>query len=320
MSMPEINIGEAASAGLRMMARQPLAVLCWGLLMALYVGLLFLMFGTGIAAAISSLVATGGGEPAPAQILALIGACFGFFFFLVVGGQLLALVFRAAAIRAELEPEASAFAYMRFGGQEMWMLGTSLVFWLVLLAANILMSIPLGILTFATAAGSIATAAHGGGAAMGGMLAATSGIRFLGQLAITGVSIWLWLRLCLGVVMTFKEQQFRLFESWSATRGHVWRMFLTMLIVGLIEFAIGLVMFIIAAVTAGVTITGIAQDPQAFFSQPPTVWLGAMTPLLVVALIWIVVATSVSNALAWGAVARMWRQLHPDSDVAKAFV
>ena len=45
-----------------------------------------------------------------------------------------------------------------------------------------------------------------------------------------------------------------------------------------------------------------------------------MTPLLVVGLIWIVVSTSTSNALAWGAVARMWRQLHPDSDVAKTFV
>jgi hypothetical protein len=47
--------------------------------------------------------------------------------------------------------------------------------------------------------------------------------------------------------------------------------------------------------------------------------MAALTPVFVVFLIGIVVSVGVGNALIWGAVARMWRQLNPDADVAKTF-
>src|SRR5579863_5073522 len=213
----EIDIGDAATAGLRMMGRQPFAVLCWGLVMAIYVGLLFLLFGGAAAAAISNLVATAGSTPQPEQILGLVFSLMGFFFFLFFGAELLSIVLRGAAIRAELDPGASNFAYMRLGAQEAWLLAVSFVFWLTLFGANMLMSIPVVAVTMVGAVGSIASAAQGG-AAHAGAMAGLGPIEVLLRLATYAVSIWLWLRLSLGVVMSFNDRQFRLFDAWTLSR------------------------------------------------------------------------------------------------------
>src|SRR5215469_238910 len=312
--MAEIDIGDAAMAGVRIITRQPLSVLTWGLLMAILVAVVFLLFGGGIASTIAAIVAAGAAGPSPAQIFGLIGGALGFLFLLVLGTQLLDLVFRAAAMRAELDPQAHNFAYMRFGAQEGWLLATSFVFWLVLFGANFAMGIPLGIVAIASGVGAAVSGGQGGtdvGAVVG-----VEALQIIGRLIIAAVTIWLWLRLSLGVVMTFQERQFRLFESWALTRGHVWRMFLTMLLVFLMILALQLVLWILGLVVFGATIAGVAgHDPKAFFSQPPAVWLGALTPLFVVVLVAIAIGVGVGNALIWGAVARMWRQLTPEADV-----
>jgi hypothetical protein len=318
--MAEIDVGDAAMAGVRMITRQPFSVLTWGLLMAILVGLLFLVFGGGLAATISSIVtsSSAGATPTAAEIFGLIAGAFGFLFLLVVGAQLLDLVIRAAAMRAELQPEAHSFAYLRFGSQELWLLAASLVFWMVMLGANIAMSIPVAIISAVSTIGSVSAASQG--APDFGAMAGAAGVRLIGQLIILAVSIWLWLRLSLGVVMTFRDQQFRLFESWALTRGHVWRMFLTMLLVFLMLLAVSLVLWTIGLIAVGATVfSAVAPDPKAFFSRPPAEWMAALTPVFVVFLIGIVVSVGVGNALIWGAVARMWRQLNPDADVAKTF-
>jgi len=315
--MAEIDIGDAAMAGVRTITRQPFSVFVWGLLMAILVGALFLIFGGGIATTISTIVASGG-QPTPEQIIGLIGGAFGFICLLVIGVQLLDLVIRAAAIRAELEPDAHKYAYMRAGAQEGWLLATSFVFWLVLVGANVAMAIPIAIVSAAASVGSIVSGAQGHPDF--GMTAGAFGVQLIGRLIIAAVSIWLWLRLSLGVVMTYREREFRLFESWALTRGHVWRMFLAMLLVVLMLLAIYIVFWVACLVTLGVTIAGVAgHDPKAFFSQPPSVWLGALTPLFVVFLLGIVITVGVGNAMIWGAVARMWRQLNPDAEAPKAF-
>lgn len=318
--MGQIDISDAATAGLRMIGRQPIAVLCWGLLMAVYVGLLFVLFSGAIASSISALIANGSATPPPSLIFQLLGNAFGFFALLFIGTQLLDIVFRAAAIRAELEPQASSFAFMRVGGQEAWILATSFVFGLVLFGANLLMSIPLGIITVAASIGQIA-ASSGSTASQTavGMGAGLILLRLVGQAIISAVLIWLWLRLSLGVVLSYHERQFRLFESWSLTRGHAWRMFLTMLLVTLMLMAVGIVMGIVCVITIAVTVGSVASNPQAFFAQSPGAWMTALTPLMVVILLWIIVSVGLTNALVWGAVARMWRQLTPEADAAKSF-
>ena len=315
--MAEIDIIDAAMAGVRLIGRRPLSVLIWGLSMAVLVAALLAVFGGELAAAISGLIAAGATQPTPQQVLALIFGALGLVLFLGIGAELLALVLRAAAIRAELEPERDSFAYMRVGAEEAWLLGASFVFWLVLLAANFAMSIPIFIITMASAVGAAASA-HGGAPDVGSF-AGLALLRVIAQLIVAGVSIWLWLRLSLGIVMTLREKQFRLFESWAATRGHVLRMFLAMLLVWVMLAVLYFVLVMIAAITFGATVVAVGQDPRAFFSRPPAEWLNAMTPLIIVCLVGLVIAVSAGNALIWAAVARMWRQLNPEADAAKAF-
>ena len=74
--MAEIDVGDAAMAGVRTIMRQPFSVLAWGLLMAILVGLLFVSFGGGIASTIGAMIAAGPSGVTPAEVLSLIGGAF----------------------------------------------------------------------------------------------------------------------------------------------------------------------------------------------------------------------------------------------------
>lgn len=95
-------------------------------------------------------------------------------------------------------------------------------------------------------------------------------------------------------------------------------MFLTLLLVAAMLLGLGLVMAAVAAVAVAASLAGVGPDPLAFFSRPPALWLGALVPVFIAFLVWIVVSVGIGNALIWGAVARMWRQLNPD-DPSRTF-
>ena len=320
--MAEIDISDAATAGLKLVGRRPLSVLVWGLLLTGYTTLILVLFGGSLIGAITAMVKNGTAQPAPAQIFALIGSALGVVLLLWIGLIFLGAVVQGAAIRAELEPDDRSFAYLKFGRQELWLVGVNVVMGVVLWAAQMAMSIPLAILTIGMAAGSVGSANAHDASGFAAAMAGTIGIRLIGQLVIAAVTIWLWLRLCLGPVMSFRDRQFRLFESWNLTKGHAGRMFLAMLLVGLMLVVVYVAFWIILAAGIGFTVfanAGSAQSAQAFFSQPPDVWIGKLLPLLALLGLLTVVAVGVVTAMTWGSVARMYRQLNPDADVATTF-
>ncbi len=57
------------------------------------------------------------------------------------------------------------------------------------------------------------------------------------QMVSWSMSIWLGLRFCMVAPLIFNDRRFRLFESWTLTRGHVWNL-----------FGVGLVMVLATAV------------------------------------------------------------------------
>ena len=317
--MGQIDIGEAVGAGWRIVQRKPLAVLAWGALpVALGVGY-FLLFGAGIVRAVVAMARMGSASPTTGQILSLVGMVSGGVLLMIVGGTVIGAVIASAAVRAELQPEASATAYMRLGAQEGWFFASSFVMALLIVAAQIAMGIPVGVVTMIVAF-SAAGGAHDP-AAVSGSVASFVGIRLIGQTIITAVSAWLWLRLCAGPVMSFLDRKFHLMESWKLTRGHAWPMFLAMLLVYLMRMVIGMV-FLLVAIAAGFMVLaplGITPDFKTFITQSPEALIGAMTKLVLILTPVAIVASGLGTALTWASVARLYRQLAPEDEVASTF-
>jgi hypothetical protein len=318
--MAEIDIGDAVGAGFGLIRRRPLAVLAWGVLpMAVFL-VVFLLFGGAVVAAIVNLAraSEGGAEPPPQQILALIGSMFGAILILILVMVVVGAMLRAAVFRAELEPENSSGAYLRLGGQELWVFLSVFVMGLVIFAVQFALGIPIAIVAGVAAFSGIASG--GGEEAAVGAMASMIGLRIVGQILISAVGIWLWLRLCLGPVMSFRERQFRLFESWAITKGHAWRMFLVMLVAVLAIIVLDIIVVGIGVIGVIATVAANAHmTAEAFFSQPPAVWMGALAPAIILVFVLGVLLTGLSTALIYAPVARMYRQLVPSADAAAAF-
>jgi hypothetical protein len=320
--MAAIQIGEAATAGFRLMARRPFSVLTWGLVTAGYVGLIFALFGASLMTSVAGLVRSPGQTPTPQQIIGLIGASIGMGLLLGLGLLFLSAMVQGAVLRAELEPDKRGFAYLRLGRQELWLIAVNFVTAIVIWAACVVMMIPLFILAgvLGVGAAGLAGSNRGAGAVLP-MLMGANLVTFIGQIVILGVAIWIWSRLSMGSVMSFRERQFRLFESWALTKGHALQIFLTMLLVVLILFVAEIVIGIILGAGVGATVFANQdlRDPAVVAAMPPTAWIGRLAPLLVIYALVAVLFVGFSNAMTWGAVARMYLQLNPPEDVAKTF-
>ncbi|HEV2363433.1 MAG TPA: hypothetical protein VGS12_04465 [Caulobacteraceae bacterium] len=306
--MAHVDIAAVVGAGVRLVFRRPLSVIVWGLLPTAYVAALLAVYGGPIAACISALA--GGAADVPGAALALAGNFLGLFALLALGLTLISAVLVSAVIRAELEPQERGFASLRFGAEEMWVLAAMIILGLVIVAIAVALAIPLGLFAFAAALGGM----WGGylhGPAGFRLIPGLIGARLLVQLIIQGVVLWIWSRLAPGVVMSRDQRQFRLFESWSLTRGQGWPMFLSMLLVWLIVFAVDFVVMCIAAAAvfgAVLAIPGIGQ-PSAFFARPAADWIGSFAPAAVILAVALVVVSGIGMALKWGALAEAYRQL-----------
>jgi len=309
--MAQIDIADAATAGVKFTLRRPLTVLVWGALVVVFLALLIGLFGGGIVTSIVALAQSPDASPRPEAILSLIGGFLGFFCLLFLGSMVLGAVVMAAALRAELEPEKTGLAYLRFGAQELWLIGVNFVLWVVLFVAQMVMGIPLIVLMVAMGAASFGMHPGGGSAAFTGAMASALGVRLIGQLVILGVTVWLWCRLSMGPVMSFRERQFRLFESWNLTRGHAWSIFLTLLVVIVMFIGLEIVLYILGGLAMFAAITPIPgiTDFQTFFSRPPGEWIGQFAPAAAIMALLMVILVGVGNAMTWTAVARLYRQI-----------
>lgn len=320
--MAAIQVGEAATTGLRLIARRPLSVLTWGVLASAYVTLIVVLFGGGVATAIAS-IAKAGHDPSAEQVFGLVGSTLGALGLLVIGLIFIGAMIQGAAFRTELEPERSGFAFLRLGRQELWLIAVNFVLSLVMWVVQMVLSIPLAIITVGMgfAGGAGLTGSHQDPGAMVGAMAGMVGLRMVGQLLVIAVTIWLWLRFSMGAVMSFREREFRLFESWNLTKGHAWQIFLTMLVVWLIMMLVYIVAWIVVGVVAGVTLFANSDlsNVQSLAALTPADWMGRLTPIIATFAVVLVALVGIGNAMTWGAVAHMYRRLQPPTEVASTF-
>jgi hypothetical protein len=267
--MAKIAIGETAVSGLTLTRREPMAVLIWGLAIFVLGVLPAIGMGASFLGPIRDMIAMqrAGVEPTFQDMMALQMRVMTVQPMLVLLSIVLRSVLAAAVFRAVLEPRDRGFGYLRLGKVELWLILVAMVAtilsFLAIFGAAIIIGVTVGV------------------SSMAGSKAVPSLIGVVGGFAVFGAAIWVVLRLSMAFPMTFADRKFRLFESWSLTKGHSLSLLLTFLLVLVIIWLMEMVIFAIVA-AVGVTVAGASHFDGAalsdFFARPPEQWLPAVVP------------------------------------------
>ena len=154
---------------------------------------------------------------------------------ILVLGLAVQCIMAAAVYRLILRHDDTPFGYLRLGADELRLMALTLIY--VFLIIGLLVGVTLGAAMIA------------GLASIGGQRAAI----FLGgaaELFSLGLVIFVLVRLSLAPVATFAERRMAVFESWSLTRGHFWRLFSA--------YALALACIAVVGFLALVVFTGVA--------------------------------------------------------------
>jgi hypothetical protein len=182
----------------------------------------------------------------------------------------------AAIFRAVLEPQNSAFAYLRLGRQELWMALVSLALGLLAVLVMAALLIPFTIVGAVMAAG-----------VSQGHAASPAAILLFVLLALGAMTVFVWafLRLSMALPMTFARRGFILFESWAFTRGQAARLFGLLALLILIILAVEILFVVVALILFGLAIFPHLTELKVLIAGPPQSWLGVMAPGLVAVVI-----------------------------------
>ncbi|HJV40335.1 hypothetical protein [Caulobacter sp.] len=279
--MARFSVGEAATAGFGVVVRHPLAVLGWALAMVVaLIGpaiLAFAAMGPEFARLMQWAMTHQGGAPDPAMMDQMMRAQSGMtalHLLYWLWSSFVRAVLCAAVFRAVLTPDQSAWAFLRIGSRELWLTLLILVEQVLLMIVIFIVALLIVVLT------AVVAVSGGEQGRMATMVTACASSAVAG-----GVLIWVALRLSMAAPMTFVDAQFRLFESWTLTRGQGWRLLgvavLVVVFVLLMEVLVGAAA-VGAVVAAGGSLAAI-QGPgalEAFLARPPLALLHDLWPWL----------------------------------------
>lgn len=286
-----MDTGTVIGGAFRVVRDHPAAVAIWGL-----------VYGAATIASTFMLQPLGNMQAARTGAISPMSWVGGFLLL-----ELVALLFftilMTAAQRAVLRPEEKGFAYIRFGLDELRMIGLFLLLAVLGYAGTILIFVLVAMIVEVVIAGA--------GTAAGVVLAIILG------LGVLCLFIWLEVRLSLAFPLTLLRRRFVLGESWQVTRGHFWSLFAAYLIVILITFAMSMAA---GLVTAGPYLAGMMRNlgnPEAMQRAADAqiaAQLGSISVMTVVGWILSAVAGALMIALSGGAVATAAAELVGDDE------
>lgn len=146
------------------------------------------------------------------------------------------VVFEAASQRRYLRGDGIGF---RFGADEARLLAVGF-FWFVTIVGLYIASI----IVFMIPTVMLGLAVNDGNSTGAGIAAI---LAFLFGLGVIAVAIWICARLSPAAAMTIRDQRIRFFEAWRATKGRVWTLIGSWLLLWLIAVGVFLVMYIVLA-------------------------------------------------------------------------
>ena len=211
---PRVAVDAAVLAGFRLIRREPLAVLAWGLVAAVFTIASVALFAPVYADMLSVWRAglIHGPGYAPPGLAADSLRFQGLSWLLTIASLILRAILVAAVCRAVQRPNERRFGYLRLGMAEFFLLLIYLGFYLATIVAMLLV-----VFVFAVATVMLSLA-HAWPAAV--VLDVIGGLA-----AIVGL-IYLALRLSLIAPLVVADDKPHLAASWSLTRGHAGALFL----------------------------------------------------------------------------------------------
>jgi hypothetical protein len=178
-------------------------------------------------------------------------------------------IINMAVVRAVLEPERGTYAYMRLGPTELWLMLANFVLFILYTIASTALAIPMGLVMAFV------------------LMTWRDAVPFVQlpmQMVSWSMSIWLGLRFCMVAPLIFNDRRFRLFESWTLTRGHVWNLFGVGLVMVLATAVVYLVLAGVGLAVAWPMFHSVAAlgSPRAFFAQAPQQIWSQLSPFLII--------------------------------------
>jgi hypothetical protein len=293
--MLDFSATDAAFSGFRFVRQHPLVVLIWAGLHFVVGVVLDLSVLAKVGPILSQVMASGGARD-PAATSAMIGQLAPAYGVLFLLSLLFYPVVLAATSRAVLEPQASRFAYLSLGMDEV----RQLLLFLLIVAVGIGVEIALFVALLIV--GAITRAA--------GPAAASVGV-FCSILAILGALVFCGVRLSLAFPATYARRKVSLFKTWSLTRGRFWKMFGTYVLTWALAFLVYLlVALILGALGAAV---GAAGAGWTVFAPSSAEALGAPTPASVILFGLSTAANALLLPVLLMPVVEIYRQVRPEA-------
>lgn len=236
--MSSVSIDTTSFAGFRTLGSRP--VLLLGLVVLhLFSAVISVLIVVGLFGRrmMDFMQASAAGQKDPTAVLKMMPGLLGMELLSCILGLLIMSISCCAIYRAILRPEERGFAYLKLGGDEFRLAVVFLVY--LVLAFVVTMAVTIGIGILAAVIG--ATSQGAGSSAL---------IVVVAMLVLLFGSLAVLTKLSLAGPMTFAERRIALFDSWGATRGAFWSLFVSYLIVWIILFMLSLLIFVLLGVMA----------------------------------------------------------------------
>ena len=307
------SVGSIISGAFRLVTERPGAVAVW-ILVYLVINVVSLFAMRPMLE--MQAAAIGGGDPK--LIMADFWSTSGWFFLIQFVAMLVFLILFAATQRAVLRPQEEGLGFLRFGMDELRIIGLFLLLVLLFYGGMFLVILLFGaVFGVAVFAGMGA----GGGAGAGGAAAGAALLMVLAFFLLFGVFIWLWVRLSLAFPMTFLRRRIALGEAWRLTRGYFWTLFGAYIVLAILVMVLSGIVSTFGSASYLSEIMSKGFTPEAMVEAAQN-QLRRMSELNVMTLLGLALNAAVSGlslALFGGAVATAARELAGDETLAREF-
>lgn len=270
-----MKVGQVLAGGAQLVRTQPKAMATWGIGYLIVFGAAFVllrpMFADMLAFQQKAMAAQAANLPPPP----LPAGFFLSIFAIEMVFVLFAIAVFAAAVRATALGGDDRFGFLRFGRDELRLVGLAIIVGVLGLVASVVLGVAVGLLAAVI------------GAVLGGTPAAILGVTVpLFAIFMLGL-LWAEVRISLAGALTVLRGRIVLRDAWRLTHGRVWTLLGAYLVIGLAYCAVTLVFLsvsnpaLLSALAGGMqpaAMQAAAAHSQAVLAGPPSattlvIWL-----------------------------------------------